>query len=594
MRNEVPRKVLQAVPVPDYLLKEQKANKKALVYGGLTAIGLLGLRTLSQVWADPQQFASKVLIAKAYADQLLGGAQMLPTPSNLNSPGLLTLDTVAGIGIPIAIAGVVGAGTALNSTIHKEENIRKAIIARGDIEHPLGLIGHTVVLGQEMSFMNEMLTDIQKADHTDPFLISKVGPSQFDPYTHKRDGEPATRYWKSTVDPYDDKILTIADIDNSLRMVVSMTQTDNLILANQGETGLPLADVGNAIATAYRLKPDLQTLLIVPSENVIDAGFFETLAQNGVDIKNVWTVVVDNLLKTALEEKMHALNIPAFDLNAGEYDNKYQQFLERSGIPISTESAYQIIYEKDDSKVLWKAREARGKGKIPLAIFDTAVQVSEAKGKNRQNEIEYICIEELIRGATREFVKDTKPEIRDYSFNITSAQKALVYNGLEPLLVQKSAAINIIRSAIQGMGEEEFFKLFDQIEFAEIKDGQHIHKASARETSYRMHERFFTHAETTVSGQHDFTTTRRNSSIVRKSLLRNPVEKLTVQEVLERYFGAKIVDKKTIRDFNAIIHSLYVLGYVYKDGKEYVRYPFKNSVVKDMFRELGILDEREE
>lgn len=590
MAQEVPKKILQAIPVPDYLLAEQNANKKALTYGALTAIGLLGIRTMTQIWTDPQHFASNILLFKAYADQLLGGAQMPLTPSGLTDPGLLTLDTLAGVGLPIVAAGLVTAGTALSGAIHKKENIRKEILAKGDIDHPLGLMGHTVVMGQVMPFFNEILSDIKQIDHTDPFLISKTGPSQFNPYEHKGDGDPATRYWKSSVNPYDDKTLVTADLDNSLRMIIMMPQTDNLILSTRGEVGLQPADVGNIIATAYRLKPELQTLLVVPSTEVLEEGFFDTLIQNGVPIDNVKTIIVDQLLEMAIHEKMARLGITSFDLNVGDYAEKYNKFFKQANIPINTEGQYQIIYEKDDSQVLWKAREARGKGKKPLAIFDTSVQVSEAKGRDKNTDIEYICIEELVRSATKDFINNTKPDIKNYQLDTPISLKALVYNNLEPILVQKGAATIILQKAIQAMGESDFFRLLDEIQFATISNNLHIQRLSPTKMSYRSHNQFFDHFETTHSGRYEYTQKRRNTWIMKQSMNEHSVERLTPSEILERFFGAKVADKEIVQDFNAVIQSLYVLGYLYKEGKEFVRYPIKNSVIKDHFQELGIIE----
>lgn len=571
----VPNRVLQSIPIPDKLLAEQKSSKKAILNGGVMAIAMLGIRTIAQVWSDPEHFASNILIVKAYADQLIGGVQMSPSPEKLINPYMLALDAAAAVAFP-AIAGVViGAGTALNGAIHKKENTRLGILEKGDINKPLGLFGHTVVVGQELPFMNDILVDIGKRDHADPFLISKTGPSQFNPYTHKEDRDPSTRYWKSTANPYDDKTLQTADLTTSLRMVIMMPQTDNLIVSSQGESGLTSADVGNTIKNAYKLKPDIQTLLVVSSTQQLEPEFMDTLHKRGVPTNLIKTVVVDTLLESALQEKIQKLGIEEFSLNVGEYAGKFERFCKDAQIKINDSAQYQIIYEKDDSKVLWAAQTALANGKKPIALFDTAVQVSEARAKDGGTDIEYICIEELIRNATKDFVDTTKPDITQYKLDIPQPLKALIYNNLEPLSVQKKAAITLIKHTVQTMSETDFFHFMDQIP---VSNPGRIERLNATNMSYRSHRKLFNFDEGTM---------RRNVNRMRKNLNAQPV---SAKGALEKHRGVKNITTKEIHDFNAVMYALYVMGYLHKEGKEYVRYPFKDEMIRTMFQELGILE----
>lgn len=596
MDKNFDRRMRARIQVPEYLTHGRKKNIRSLGYGLLTLLGLFGTRTFIQAFANPEKFHSELLLLKAFADQVLTGVQMGATPDQLVNPLLVSGDLVAGLGI----ATLAGIGVTLGTNIahaHGEINrTRDEILAQGELEGPLGLVGHTVVLAQTMPFTGAILTDLHEKDNVPPFLVSAVGANQFNPYEHRNQKhEPPTPFWKSTPTVHDDDILTITDLPSASRMVLLAAETDKLILLrNNEQSGLSQDDVENALITAYKMNPNLHSLLVLPSRREFDAGFEASLTSQGVPVGSRCKIqYIDDLMTGSVQTKLTKLRGEEVALEMGDYGDEALALFRNAGVKVSAEAETVLIYDKNDSRVLKQARRIKTEGKrTPILILDTQAEISQAKREG----MEYICIEELVRSAIINFTDETKPEIQNYHIPIPGHIKAIVYNHLElvPLSLQKAAAIHLLKEAIINMGEADLFRLIDGINMVLFPRHKYwMNRPSAKDMSHVSHRREFKHRYTSNISGHESYCMVANSQTMKRLLKEDDgIVKVTPSELIDRFFGTKMVDRKMKGDIKAILQALYVLGYVYKTREgELIRYPIKNSTLREMLQELKIIED---
>lgn len=544
----IEKSYLRRVPVsPDYLT-DRGRNRNYLLTAAFIATTLFAIRTFVQIQANPTGFSEDMIILKAFFDQVLTGVQMGSTPPGLHNPALLSLDTAAGAGIAASAAALVTGGVAYIDTLGREKRIKEEIIQKGRLENPLGLVGHTVLVSQAHSFLNGILTDCRRNDHIDTFLISKTGANQFNPYDNKTESEPATRFWKSTNKPYDDSVLETADLKSASKMVILATQTDNLILSNKDGLGLPQAHIENVLINTYKLRKDIKTLLIVPSRTVIDDEFKKSLERQGVPLNQIKIVILDDLVAEEINKKANGEGI---DLDVGSYKDEMGQLLTYTGLEIK-ESNRVIVYDTEDGEVLKKARRHITKGKKPIAIIDTKEELSEVK----REEIDYVCIESLIRKAIGDFNSEVSSERKTPAFNFSHLQRLAASNDFEPLRVQMNAAREVVIKAIEVLGKDEFFRLTDLIPEIHIDMRRPHDKLST--LSHLYNQEPFQHQPRGKYYRH----TSSNNSMMRRAT-KEMDDLPEVKELANEFFEYQ-VDKKTVNDISLIIQSLYVLGFVYK------------------------------
>ena len=566
---------LVQVPVsPDYLT-DRGRNRKYLLTAACIATTLFAIRTFVQIQANPAGFNEDMIILKAFFDQVLTGVQMGPTPPELHNPALLSLDTAAGAGIAASAAALVTGGVAYIDTLGREKRIKEEIIQKGRLENPLGLVGHTVLLSQTHPFLNGILTDCRRNDHIDTFLISKTGANQFNPYDNKTESEPATRFWKSAKKPYDDSVLEIADLNSASKMVILATQTDSLILSSKDDLGLSQAHIENALVNTYKLRKNIKTLLILPSRKVIDDEFKRSLESQGVSLDQVKIVILDDLVAEEIKRKANGEGI---DLDVGSYKDEMGKLLTDTGLEIK-ESERVIVYDIEDGEALKKARRHKAKGRKPIAIIDTKEELSEVK----REEIDYVCIESLMRRAIGDFNSEVSSERKIPAFHFSRIQRIAASNDFEPLGVQMKAARDVVRYAIEVLGKDEFFRLTDLIPEVRI-DMQRPHG----ELSTLSHHYNIKPFRYRPKGK-KYILTGSNSSMMRS--VTKEIDNLPeVRELANEFFGYQ-VDKKTVNDISLIIQSLYVLGFVYKKylniNNGVARYPI---IMRSWLPKVGLCD----
>lgn len=557
------KRFARKIVVPSHLLLEEKMSKRFLLPGVLSAAALFAIRTFAQIKSNPQGFKDDIFILKAFFDQILTGFQMAPTPERLSDPMLLSVDTLAGLGIALTAGVAVTGGVALSNALGKERRLKEEILEKGKLENPLELVGHTVLLAQKHPFLNGILEDLTKVDNIEPFLISKTGGNQFNPYENRTNDKPSTRFWKSTGKPYDDKNLRIADLEKSSRMIILGTETDKLILSNKQDVGLSLTDIENTLVTTYKIRQDIQTMLILPSRQVIDDQFIQSLIKQGVPFhERVKIIFLDDLVAEQIKIKSEGKPV---GIDVGEFEDNMRNLLSKSDIQVD-QSNIKIIYGINDAEVLKKARRAKAEGLKPIAIIDTKDELNEMKDEG----IDYICAETLMRSAIEKYSRETLPEKKSYSFSFSNTERITVQNVLEPLSMKKKAAREIVRKAINTLGKEEFFRLMDLI--PETRIDMVYPNMELEKLSYRWHEKEFTRG---VKGKHYSITTSNSRSM--KRALRENGRSQGVEELIADFFGYR-ADKKTLKDFSLVMQALYILGFIYKDfyglkNYEITRYP---------------------
>ncbi len=455
------------VKVPDYMLAKLRVPLWQQILPYFAGISAIVGRTAINVHNDLSEAPELLKWLNAASFHILQGFQQSPSLEKAD-PLLLTADTALGLMLVGSIALGVNKGLDLFRWNNKVREIRKKIIETGNLSEPIGYVNHTVLVAQHHSFLNDVAALIQKADEIPPFLITHNNKSKHNPYADENliEGEPAIPLWKLADKPYDDDVLHAADINSASKLVVLTSKTDSLVFSNRNEMGLSLSNALNTVEMAYKLrrKQDnripLKTLLFLPSKGPIRvpidkkdnveyveySSAEEYLKARGVPIDQVTIYYIDSLLA----EKMKTHGAISGVNGSRAMRERMNEFIDNPQNGITRNEKGKIItYWKSDSQSLLQAKALRGKGHTPLLILDEKKEIGEA------DDLNYICIQELIEEKTQNFITSVGAERREtVRINYTPLIKAM--EGLLPFVSEL-----VLKKAVDTFGVERFLELVE-------------------------------------------------------------------------------------------------------------------------------------